>query len=91
MAGVALMALGWLWWRTWVPFDAVVAAAVCVASAALGDFDLHFAWRVWHLAHRHAFCVAGTALAHAAKAAGCHLGLLIVQARWLWLYSMITH
>ena len=23
MAGVALMALGWLWWRAWFPVDAV--------------------------------------------------------------------
>ena len=34
VAGVALMALGWLWWRAWV---------------ALGDIHLRFAWQVWHL------------------------------------------
>ena len=50
VAGVALMALGWLWWRAWFPLDAVVAAAVCVAGVALGDIDLHFAWQAWHLA-----------------------------------------
>ena len=44
MARVALMALGWLWWRAWAPFGAVVATAVCAASVALGDIDLHFAW-----------------------------------------------
>ena len=49
VAGVALMALGWLWWRAWFPFAAVVAAAVCVAGAALGDIDLCFAWQAWHL------------------------------------------
>ena len=43
------MALGWLCWRAWVPFDAVVTAAVCVASMALGDIHLHFAWHAWHL------------------------------------------
>ena len=45
-----------------LPFDAVVAAAVCAAGMALGDIDLHFAagvaladidlhfaWQVWHL------------------------------------------
>ena len=32
MAGVALVALGCLWWRAWVPFGAVVAAAVSVAG-----------------------------------------------------------
>ena len=47
MAGVALMALGWLWWRAWVSVDAV---AFCVAGVALGDMDLHFAWQAWHLA-----------------------------------------
>ena len=26
---VTLIALGWLWWRAWVPFAAVVAPAVC--------------------------------------------------------------
>ena len=51
MAGVALMALGWLWWRAWVPVDAVDAAAFCVAGVALGDMDRHFAWQAWHLWH----------------------------------------
>ena len=65
MAGVALMALGWLWWRAWFPVDAVDAAAVCVAGVVLGDMcvysawqvrhfgdmDLHFAWQAWDLWH----------------------------------------
>ena len=34
---VALMALGWLWWRAWVPLVAVTPR--------------HFAWQAWHL-HR---------------------------------------
>ena len=50
MAGVALVALGWLWRRAWFPVEAVVAAAVCVAGMALGGIDLHFAWQAWHLA-----------------------------------------
>ena len=50
MAGVALMALGWLWWRAWFPFGAVDAAAVCVAGVALGDIDRYFAWQAWRLA-----------------------------------------
>ena len=41
---------GWLWWRAWVPFDAVAAAAVCVAGVALSDIDLHFVWQAWRLA-----------------------------------------
>ena len=50
VAGVALTALGWLWWRAWVWVDAVGAAAVCVAGVALGDMDRYFAWQAWHLA-----------------------------------------
>ena len=45
MAGVALMALGWLRWRAWAGVDGVDAAAFCVAGVALGDMDLHFAWQ----------------------------------------------
>ena len=68
------MALGWRWWRAWVPVDAVDAAAPCVAGAALGDMDRHFAWQAWHLAtstftlrgvdavDTPALCVAGVAL-----------------------------
>jgi hypothetical protein len=44
---VALSALGWLWWRTWFPFDEMVAAAVAVAGVALGDIDFHFTWPAW--------------------------------------------
>ena len=53
VAGVVLMALGWLWWRAWFPVDAVVAAAVCVAGVALGDIDLHFAWHLATSTWRH--------------------------------------
>ena len=51
MAGVALSALGGLWWRTGFPADAVDAAALCVAGVAIGDIHLHFAWQAWHLRH----------------------------------------
>jgi len=50
VAEVALMTLDWLWWRTWVSVDAVVAAAVGVVGVASGDIDVHFAWQAWHLA-----------------------------------------
>ena len=72
VAGVALMALGWLWWRAWFPFGAVGAAAVCVAGVILGHINFHFAWQAWHVWHRAgrrgtwrhvaALCVAGVAL-----------------------------
>ena len=62
MAGVALAALGWLWWRAWasVGRDAAplcvaglgdIDVPLCVAGAALGDIHLHFAWQAWHLWH----------------------------------------
>ena len=49
------MTLDWVWWRAWVPVDAVDAAALhglalCLAGVALGDMDVHFAWQAWHLA-----------------------------------------
>ena len=76
VAGVELMALGWLRWRAWVSFGAMVAAAVCVAGVALGDIDRHFAWQAWHFGtwivtlrgrrgtwrHRPSLCVAGVEL-----------------------------
>ena len=43
VAGVALMALGWLWWRAWTGLVAGDAAALCVAGVALGDISLRFA------------------------------------------------
>jgi len=49
VAGVALMALGWVWRRTWSPLVARDAAALCVAGVGLGDIDLPFAWQAWHL------------------------------------------
>ena len=48
---MALVAVGWLWWRAWSPFIARGAAALCVAGAALGDIDVPFAWQAWHLWH----------------------------------------
>ena len=36
VAGMALMTLGWIWWRAWGPLVARGAA--------------HFAWQAWHLA-----------------------------------------
>ena len=44
VAGVALMALGWLWWRAWAGLVAGDAAALCMAGVALDDIHLRFAW-----------------------------------------------
>ena len=46
VAGVALMALGWLRWRAWsLGSVAGDAAALCVAGVALGDIHLRFTWQ----------------------------------------------
>ena len=49
VAGMALMALGWLRWRAWSLLVAGDAAALCVAGVALGDIHLRFTWQAWHL------------------------------------------
>ena len=49
VAGVALMALGWLWWRAWAGLVAGDAAALCVAGVANGDILLRFTWQAWRL------------------------------------------
>ena len=49
MAGVTLLALGWIRWRAWVPLVAGDAAALCVAGVALGDLRAPFAWQEWDL------------------------------------------
>ena len=40
VAGVALLALGWIWWCARSPLVARGAAALCVAGVALGDIHL---------------------------------------------------
>ena len=62
VAGVALMALGWLWWRAWsamAPWRRGVLRgrrgtswhlpSLCVAGVALCDIYLRFVWQAWHL------------------------------------------
>ena len=48
VAGVALMALGWLWRRAWA-VGRLWRAALCVAGVALGDIHLRFTWQAWDL------------------------------------------
>ena len=69
MAGVTLVALGWLWWRAWSPIVARGAAALCVASVALAHIHLRFAWQAcyvvtstFHLHGRRGACGTGLAL-----------------------------
>ena len=65
VAGVALMALGWLWWRAWARFGRRWRRGTLrgrrgtsrhprsfhVEGVALGDNHLRFAWQAWHLWH----------------------------------------
>ena len=65
VAGVALMALGWLWWRSWARFGRPCRRGTLrgrrgtwghpplfhVAGMALGDNHLRFVWQAWHLWH----------------------------------------
>ena len=46
VASVALLALGWLWWRAWSPLVTGDAAPLCVAGVALGDIHLRFTFHV---------------------------------------------
>ena len=41
-----LYGTGWLWWRDWFLFDAVVSVAAYVASVALDDIQCHLAWQM---------------------------------------------
>ena len=44
MAGLALVALVWVWWRAWSPLVAGDAAALCLAGLGLGVINFRF----WH-------------------------------------------
>ena len=61
VAGAALLALGWIWWRAWSPLVARDAAALCVAGVALGDIHRRFAWQAWQLATSTFVSLAGVA------------------------------
>ena len=67
VAGVALVALGWLWWRAWAPLVSRDAAALCVAGVALGDIHFRLACtfvsrgRRGTCRHPPSFCGAGLA------------------------------
>ena len=81
MAGVALTALGGLWWRSGFLADAVDAAALCMAGVALGHIHIRFALGDIHLrsrgrrgtwSHPHSFHVAGVALTALGRALVAH-------------------
>jgi len=60
VAGVALMALGWLWWRAWFPF--VAAAFVWQAWQSEASTSI-LCGRCGTWRHQPSLCVAGVALA----------------------------
>eukprot|EP00435_Cladocopium_sp_Y103_P004136 s418_g1.t1 len=70
--GVALAALGWLWWRPWSPLVAVAPRLFCVAGVTLGDICLHFVWQAWHFVTS-AFVLCG-------RRGTCGTGLALVAA-----------
>ena len=51
VAGVALMALGWLWWRDWAHFGRPGRRATLHGRRGTWrrDIHLHFAWQAWRL------------------------------------------
>ena len=63
--GVALMALGWRWWRAWFPGRAgtprrfawqawhfvTSTFTLCGRRGTCQHMDRHFAWQAWHLWH----------------------------------------
>ena len=78
VAGMALMALRWVWWRGG-PLVARDVAALCVAGVALGDIRCLFARQVWHLVTS-TFSLCGRRGTY-----GTGLALVALMAlRWLW-------
>eukprot|EP00435_Cladocopium_sp_Y103_P050409 s619_g15.t1 len=69
VAGVALTALGWLWWRPWSPLVPCDAAPLLHGRCG--------AWR-----HLHLFCVAGGAWRHLPSFLCSRLALTALD--WLW-------
>ena len=96
VAGVALTALGVLWWRSGFPWARrrlawqawhLATSSLCVAGVALGDIHLHFAWEAWHLRH---WAGSGRALvaqrvpvgAAGSRVAGVALGDIYLHFAW---------
>ena len=76
VAGVALMDMGWLWWRAGARLVAGDAAQLCVAGVALG----HFHFGTWQ--HPPSFRVAGVALGHI-HFRFCVAGVALMASCWL--------
>ena len=95
VAGVALIALGWLWWHAWVPFDAVVAAAVCVAGICRrgtwrhrADIDLHCVWQALHLVTS-TFTLCGRHGTWRQRPSLCVAGVALMALGWLWWHAWV--
>ena len=82
VAGAGLMALGWLWWRTWGwDWSPVTPRHFGVAGLALGDIQRHFAWQAWQL-------VTSTFVLHGRR--GTYGTGLALVARLGWDWSPVT-
>ena len=87
VAGVALMALGWLWWRAWFPGRAgtprrfawqachfvTSTFTLCSRRGTCQHMDRHFAWQAWHLWH---WVGSGSSL--------CVAGVALMALGWPW-------
>ena len=95
MACVALLALGWLWWR----LGPLVAATVCTAYVTLDDIGLHFAWQAWHLwrwagggAHgsfSRRDCLRAIRDSWRHWPSLCVAGVALVALGWLWCHAWV--
>ena len=86
MAGVAIVALGWLWWRAWAGFSRRDAAALCVAGVALGDIYLGFAWQAWRMVMDLLWLCAWAGFSRRDAAALCVAGVALgdIHLRFAW-------
>ena len=86
VAGVALMALGWLWWRAWTRLVAGDSAQLCEAGVALGDIHLRFVWQVWQAWHlvTSTFVLRGRRGTWRHPPSFCVEGLALRALGWLW-------
>ena len=93
---VAGQALGWLWWRAWVPLSPDRRGRLCgrrgtwrhpvscgVAGVALGDIDLHFVWQARHLVAS-TFTLCGRRGTWRHRPSLCVSGQALMALGWLW-------
>ena len=98
---VAGQALGWLWWRAWVPLSPDRRGRLCgrrgtwrhpvscgVAGVALGDIDLHFVWQARHLVAS-TFTLCGRRGTWRHRPSLCVSGQALMALGWLWWHAWV--